>query len=94
MTTIETITVREIIDPAGIGGNDTEWSETVRSTTEAALAAYIEERWPSADADIEVTIGRAGESKRSVFVNDGPAPSAIERDLRDVSERAFEKCCG
>ena len=96
MTTIKTITVREQIDPSGIGdstGSDLDWQETVRAACADGIESYLAARFEVAEIDVEVTIGSPGVSKLSVFVDDEFARDDLVRDVRDASERAFDRAC-
>ena len=91
-----TITVREQIDPSCIGdrtGADRDWQETVCDACAEGIESYLSARFEGAEIDVEVTIGSAGGSRLSVFVDDDPARDDLVRDIRDASERAFDKAC-
>lgn len=93
--TATTITVREQIDPAGIGdstGNDRDWQERVCDAIDAELTDYLSARFPGAEIDVEVTVGQPGRTARSVEI-DGERSEDLERDVRDASQRGFDKAC-
>jgi copper chaperone CopZ len=96
MTTFTKITVREQIDPAGIGdstGKDTDWQERVCDLCAEEIETALSAAYPDAEIDVEVTVGRPGFASLSVEIDDGIAPSALTERVRDASQRGFDRAC-
>lgn len=101
MTTITSITVREQIDPAGIGdstGNDADWQDRVCSFCAEEIEAELATSYPDAEIDVEVTVGRPGFASLSVEINDGTTgdlrlQDALTDRVRDASQRGFDRAC-
>lgn len=97
--TIRSITVRKQIDPAGIGdatGCNRDWQEHVCTAIDAEFTDYLSARFPDADLDIEVTVGRPGFGSLTVETDAddcGATDDALRDDLRDVAQIAFDKAC-
>lgn len=93
-TTPATITVTHSISRHSIGdasASDAAWQETVRAACEAEIETELARLCP--DADVTVTVEIAAQDSLRVET-DSDALDAIREQVRQASNRGFDRACG
>jgi len=99
-TSITSITVREALDPSGLGdpsGCDADWQEQVCDSIRAEIESVLGEQYPDAELDIEIRIAAPGQVKRRSVEADGATPAEYERlceRVQHAGERGFDLAYG
>lgn len=96
MTTMTpaTITVTHSISRHSIGdasASDASWQETVRAACESEIETELARLYP--DADVTVTVEIAAQDSLRVET-DSDALDAIREQVRQASDRGFDRACG